>query len=63
MKMEEHDDIMIRSSIEMLPEPATNNNDGESLANLKFSLSNHKLSNYGQLHDYEQLDQDNVDNE
>ncbi|GET02868.1 arf-GAP with coiled-coil, ANK repeat and PH domain-containing protein 2 isoform X2 [Rhizophagus clarus] len=61
MEMEEHDDIMVRSSVEMLPSTSTNNNNGGGLTNLKFSLSNLKLSNYGQLHDYGQLDQDNVD--
>lgn len=60
--MEEHDDIMVRSSVGMLPSTSTNNNNGGSLTNLKFSLSNLKLTNYGQLHDYGQLDQDNDDN-
>jgi Arf-GAP/coiled-coil/ANK repeat/PH domain-containing protein len=62
MEMEEHDDIMVRSSVEMLPSTSTNNNNGSGLTNLKFSLSNLKLSNYGQSHDYGQLDQDNDDN-
>ncbi|CAB5179215.1 unnamed protein product [Rhizophagus irregularis] len=60
MEMEEHDDIMVRSSVGMLPSTSTNNSNGGSLTNLKFSLSN--LKNYGQLHDYGQLDQDNDDN-
>ncbi|RIA89125.1 hypothetical protein C1645_213938 [Glomus cerebriforme] len=67
MEMEEHDDINIRSSVEMLlPSTTTTNNNNGGLSNLvssKFSLSNLKLSNYGQLHDYGQLDQENIDND
>jgi hypothetical protein len=57
--MEEHDDIMLRSSVEM---PTRNNNNGGSLTNFVSSLSNLKISNYGQLqknNDYGQLDQEN----
>ena len=63
LEMEEHDDIMIRSSVEMLPS-TTKNSNGGSFANLAASLSNLKISNYGQFrqnNEYGQLDQENVD--